>query len=123
MVLNKKTPAKAVKACAALPADVKAALQAAVLRFGSQTKVGEELSVSGAAVSLLLADKYSGNVDVMANRIRGQFMAETVRCPVMGDLSKRSCLDNQALPQAFTNPMRAALGRACKNCPNRKDMT
>ena len=43
-------------------------------------------------------------------------MAETVRCPVMGTLSKRSCLDNQALPQAFTNPMRAALGRACKTC-------
>ncbi|OYZ03473.1 MAG: hypothetical protein B7Y42_00400 [Polaromonas sp. 28-63-22] len=120
MPLNKQATAKAGKACAALPADVKAALQAAVLRFGSQTKVGEELSVSGAAVSLLLADKYSGNVEVMANRIRGQFMAETVRCPVMGDLSKRSCLDNQALPQAFTNPMRAALGRACKNCIHRK---
>lgn len=106
-----------------LPAEVKAALQAAVAKFGSQVKVAEELHISSAVVSTLLKDKYPGNVEAMEQRIRGQFMAETVRCPVMGDLSKRNCLDNQALPQAFTNPVRAALGRACKTCPNRKDLT
>lgn len=110
-------------ACKALPADTKAALQAAVNRFNSQSKVAEELGVSTAVISTLLKDKYTGNVEGMAQRIRGQYMAETVLCPVQGTLSKRSCLDNQALPQAFTNPIRAALGRACKNCPNRKDMT
>ena len=106
-----------------LAADVKSALQAAVTRLGSQVKVAEELHISSAVISTLLKDKYPGNVETMEQRIRGQFMAETVLCPVMGTLSKRSCLDNQALPQAFTNPMRAALGRACKTCPNRKDMT
>lgn len=106
-----------------LPADVKAALQAAVKRFNSQVKVAAELHVSSAVISTLLRDKYPGNVETMEQRIRGQFMAETLLCPVMGTLSKRSCLDNQALPQAFTNPMRAALGRACKTCLNRKDMT
>lgn len=106
-----------------LPADVKAALQAAVLRLGSQVKVAEELHVTSPVISTLLKDKYPGSVETMEQRIRGQFMAETVLCPVMGTLSKRSCQDNQALPQAFTNPMRAALGRACKTCPNRKDMT
>lgn len=105
-----------------LPPEVKAALQAAVEKFGSQVKVAEELHVSSAVVSTLLKDKYPGSVEAMEQRIRGQFMAETVRCPVMGTLSKRSCLDNQALPQAFTNPMRAALGRACKTCPNRKEI-
>lgn len=58
----------------------------------------------------------------MAQRIRGQFMGRTVLCPVYGTLNKRNCLDNQALPQAFTNPLRAALGRACKTCVNRKEL-
>lgn len=111
MALNKP------RVCTALPLDVKSALQTAVTRFNSQTKVADELGVSTAVVSTLLKDKYPGNVDSMEQRIRGQYMAETVRCPVMGDLSKRHCLDNQALPMAFTNPVRAALGRACKTCP------
>lgn len=111
MALNKP------RICSALPPDVKAALQTAVTRFNSQTKVAEELGVSTAVVSTLLKDKYLGNVEGMEQRIRGQYMAETVLCPVMGNLSKRNCLDNQALPMAFTNPVRAALGRACKTCP------
>lgn len=114
MASNNKTPA-------ALPPDVKAALQEAVARFGSQAKVAGELGVTGAVISALLKDKYLGSVAVMEQRIRGEFMLETVRCPVMGNLSTKSCLDNQALPLAFTNPVRSALGRACKNCPHRKD--
>lgn len=106
-----------------LPAEVKAVLVAEIKRFGSQVRVAEELRVTGPVVSMLLKDKYPGSVEVMEQRIRGQFMSETVRCPVMGDLSKRSCLDNQALPMAFTNPVRAALGRACKSCIHRKDMS
>lgn len=111
------------KVCGVLPADIKAALQGAVIRFGSQTRVADELGVSTAVISTLLKDKYPGNVDAMEQRIRGQYMAETVTCPVLGTLSKRSCLDNQALPVAFTNPIRSALGRACKTCTNRKDMS
>ncbi len=104
-----------------LPPDVKAALAKAVERAKSQSKVAEQLGVSTAVINTLLKDKYAGNVVTMEKRIRGQFMAETVICPVMGALSTRSCLDNQALPMAFTNPVRAALGRACKTCAHRKD--
>lgn len=111
------------KAGGVLPLDAKAALADAVKRFKSQSKVAEQLGVSTAVVSTLLNDKYTGDVASMEQRIRGQYMAETVRCPVYGDLSKRSCLDNQALPPAFTNPQRAALSRACKTCPNRKDLS
>lgn len=127
MALSKSVPnpkaAAKPKACAVLPADVKAALSAAVKRFGSQTKVAQEMGITSPVVSLLLQDKYTGSVDVMEQRIRGQFMGSTVLCPVMGTLSNKSCLDNQALPQAFTNPVRAALGRACKTCPNRKELS
>lgn len=111
------------KVCGVLPPAVKAALQAAVTRFNSQTKVAEALGVSSAVISTLLKDKYPGSVNAMEERIRGEFMAETLLCPVMGTLGKRSCLDNQALPMAFTNPVRAALGRACKSCIHRKDLS
>lgn len=120
MASNKPPTAKA---CSALPADVKDVLVAEVKRFGSQTKVARELRVTGAVISQLLSDKYPGSVARMEERIRGQFMGHTVICPVQGTLNKRDCLDNQALPMAFTNPVRAALGRACKSCTHRKDFS
>ena len=116
-------PATKAKVLGKLPPDAKDALVAAVKRFKSQTAVAAELNVSVAVVNTLLKDKYPGDVAAMEKRIRGQFMSVTVKCPVQGTLSARSCLDNQALPVAFTNPVRAALSRACKTCPNRKDMT
>jgi hypothetical protein len=105
----------------ALPAEVKAALANAVAIAKSQTLVARELGVSGAVVSYLLADKYPGNVEQMADRIRGKYLGATVRCPVYGTLPRNNCLDYQALPAAYTNPLRAALARACKTCPNRKE--
>lgn len=105
----------------ALPPDVKAALEAAVKRFKTQTAVADELGVSAAVVNNLLKDRYLGNVALMADRIRGQFMAETVVCPVQGVLSRRNCLDYQARPLVFTNATRVRLHQACKTCPNRKE--
>lgn len=105
----------------ALQPEVKAALEAAVKRFKTQSAVADELGVSAAVVNHLLKDRYSGNVALMAERIRGQFMAETVSCPVQGVLSRRNCLDNQTRPLVFTNPTRVRLHHACKSCPNRKE--
>lgn len=116
MALNKS------KVHGVLSPDVKEALQQAVVRFTSQVKVAQELGVSSAVVSTLLKDKYTGDVAAMEERIRGKFLGATVLCPVQGTLSKASCLDNQALPMAFTNPIRAALGRACKKCHHRKEL-
>ena len=104
-----------------LPPEVKAALEAAVKRFKTQSAVADELGVSAAVVNNLLKDRYLGNTALMADRIRGQFMAETVSCPVQGVLSRRNCLDNQTRPLVFTNPTRVRLHHACKSCPNRKE--
>jgi hypothetical protein len=104
-----------------LPTDVKQALEGAVSRLGSQVKVAADLGISAATVNNLLRDRYPGDVDGMASRIRGQYMAETVNCPVQGVLSRRHCLDNQARPVAFTNPVRASLQTACRTCANRKE--
>jgi hypothetical protein len=105
-----------------LPPDVKAMLAEQVKRLGSQSKVAESLEISGAAVSLLLKDKYTGSLAVMEQRIRGKFMGKTVQCPVMRTISTLACLENQALPFATTNPVRSALGGACPKCPHRKEL-
>lgn len=104
-----------------LPADVKKSLQDAVARLRSQSKVAEDLGVSPAVVNNLLKDRYPGDVAGMADRIRGQYMAETVSCPVLGTLGRRHCLDYQARPLVFTNSQRSALYRACKVCIHRKE--
>lgn len=105
----------------ALPPDVKRALEQAVKTAGSQVAVGRELNCSNAVVSQLLRDAYLGDVATYADRIRGKYMAETVTCPVQGTLPRDVCLDNQRRPFAATNPVRTALFKACKTCPNRKE--
>lgn len=104
-----------------LPADVKAALAEACKHLGTQAKAAQQLKVSAPVISQLLKDSYMGDVDTLASRIRGLWMAETVQCPVMGELGRNHCLDFQKRPLAFTNPQRAALHQACKTCPNRRE--
>jgi hypothetical protein len=107
----------------ALSQDARIMLANQVARLGSQTKVAAVLDISGAAVSLLLKDKYTGSIAVMEQRIRGKFMGDTVQCPVLRTISTLDCLSNQALPIAFTNPVRSALGHNCPKCPHRKELS
>jgi hypothetical protein len=123
--LSKPAPKRTVRTAlaAALSQDAKAMLAKQVQRLGSQTKVAAVLDISGAAVSLLLKDKYTGSIVVMEQRIRGKFMGDTVQCPVLRTISTLDCLSNQALPIAFTNPVRSALGHNCPKCPHRKELS
>lgn len=103
-----------------LPPDVLDVLRDAVKRAGSQNAAARALGISAGTVSLALKGRYIGDVDAIAARIRGVYMNETVRCPVMGDITTKHCLDFQARPLVFTNPTRVRLHRACKTCPHRK---
>lgn len=114
-------PSPSKRAPKALPPEVKAALLAATKPPSSQTKVAGELGYSPAVINQALRDSYGGDVTTLEQRIRGKYMAETVQCPVMGQLGRNHCLDYQKRPLAFTNPTRVALHQACKTCPNRKD--
>lgn len=113
-------PAKAARPLALAP-EVLAALQVAVRSLGTQRAVATDLGVSPAVINTLLKGSYRGDVPTMEARIRGRYMAETVLCPVMGQLGRDSCIGYQARPLAHTNPTRARLYAACKTCPNRKE--
>jgi hypothetical protein len=82
----------------------------------SQVQVGKRLGVSGSLVNQIVHNRYSAGLDRIEQRVRGELMAETVDCPVLGEISTRRCLDEQQRPFASTNPLRVQLYRACRSC-------
>jgi len=93
-----------------------AALREACTAPSSQADVARRLGVSRTMISLALLGRYEGNLGRLERLVRGTFMAETVECPVMGTISRRTCLDEQARPFAPTNPQRVQVWRACRTC-------
>lgn len=87
----------------------------------SQAKLAKRLGVSAAMINQVLRGRYTGNTANLEQRVRGELMRETVICPVLGETSKRDCLDAQSRPFAATNPQRVQLFTACKTCPNRRN--
>lgn len=91
---------------------------AAECRRTSQSAAADRIGVSEAVVSQVLKGKYPGRVDRVQARVEGALMAQTVTCPILGDLQRNECLDHQVRPFAATNSQRVALWRMCKTCPN-----
>lgn len=86
-----------------------------------QADTARRLGVSPALVNKVIQGKYPGSLARIEALVRGTFMAEMVDCPILGQVTRRRCLDEQGRPFASTNPQRVALFRACRNgCPNRK---
>ncbi len=81
----------------------------------SQVKVAQRLGVSGSLISQVLSGKYPADLEKFKERVRGEFLGKTVHCPAFGELNRRACLDNQALPFAATNRRRVACWRACRS--------
>jgi len=85
----------------------------------SQSAIARKLNVSGSMINQALKNSYAGRLDRLEQRVRGELMHETVGCPVLGEITKRRCLDEQNRPHASTNAVRVELRRACPRCPNR----
>lgn len=85
----------------------------------SQNRAAKRLGISAATISLVLNNRYPADTASLEARIRGELLSETVECPVLGEISRRVCCDEQAKPFAATNPIRVALYRACRGgCKN-----
>lgn len=79
---------------------------------------GKRVGYSPSAISVVLSGKYKGDVDRVAEMVRGALMAETVDCPVLGEIGRDRCLTEQKEPFRATSRHRAQLFHACKTCPN-----
>lgn len=88
----------------------------------SQGKAAARLGVkSPAIVNQALQNKYTGRMDRLEERVRGELMNKVLACPVLGEISARRCLDEQARPFTSSNALRLRVKRACAVCPNRRE--
>lgn len=87
----------------------------------SQAAVARRLGISPTVVSLVLKGTYKGDLVRIEGLIRGAYMAATVMCPAVGEISLEACLQNQAAPFKAINSARVRIYRACRSgCPNSK---
>lgn len=89
----------------------------------SQAQIARAIGVSAAVVNQALRNAYTGRLDRLEMRVRGELMRELVECPVLGPVTQRQCLDEQSRPFAATNSLRIQLYRACRVCPHRRSPT
>ena len=79
--------------------------------------VAARLGVSPAAVSRVIGHNY-GDTAAMERRVQDCIMT-VVACPVLGEIPRERCIDEQRRPFAATNAVRVRLFRACHNgCPH-----
>lgn len=101
----------------ALPADALQALRD-LCEKTTQADVARRLGVSQPAVSGALKGRYIGNVERLAERIRGELLNEHVPCPVLGQITTRICQDEREKPFHTANPVRVRLWKECRQCPH-----
>ena len=82
----------------------------------TQAEVAERIGCSAAALNQVLAKAYEGRLDRIEARVRGTLMAESVDCPVLGEISRSACMTHQGRREdAITaNPLLPKLYRACR---------
>lgn len=85
----------------------------------SQSAVAKDLGYSGSAISLVIGNNYNGDLVRIEQMVRGALMAETVRCPILGELERNVCEAWQRKPFATTSSHRIRMHQACRSgCPN-----
>lgn len=89
----------------------------------SQNKVGKKMGYSGAVISLVLNNSYTGDMDKVEKNVVDFFMVG-VTCPTLGDITADQCLAwrVQGREPNPTSPLKSRMYHACRKCPrNRKD--
>lgn len=80
---------------------------------------GKRIGYTGSAISGVINHKYGGNLAAVEERVRWALMSKTVDCPILGEIDRNRCLEEQQEPFRATSAFRAQLFHACRNgCPN-----
>lgn len=109
--------AKAIAAWGDAPDWVVVLAEACML--SSQSAVAKQLDYSAATVSQVLSNSYRGDLSRVREMVRGALMAETIVCPILGEIARNVCLEWQAKPAVVTSSLRAQMYRACRTqCPH-----
>ncbi|WP_261398087.1 hypothetical protein [Maritimibacter alkaliphilus] len=89
----------------------------------SQNQVARRLGYSSTVVSLVLRNKYVGDIVGVELAVRGTFENLCIACPVLGEIPLLDCRDWQQKARTYSNEnsMRVRMFRACNRCPQRKE--
>lgn len=86
-----------------------------------QAATGKRLDYSAATVSQVISNSYRGDLRRVEQMVLGALMAETVECPVKGEMARNVCLKWQDKPFAATSADRTRMFHACRaGCPHSK---
>lgn len=114
---NRTFVEKATAAWGELP-DWVGELAQATDQFG-QKKAAEMIGYSNGLISQVLNRKYGGDMQGVEQRVRGALMGLMVECPILGEIDRNRCLQEQQEPFRATSAFRAQIYHACRNgCPN-----
>ncbi|WP_210238405.1 transcriptional regulator [Brucella haematophila] len=82
----------------------------------SQSAIARKVGYSASAISQVLSNSYqNGDISRVEGAVRGALLAETVSCPIMGDIPHNTCLLWQRKPFAATNSNRVRMYQACRS--------
>lgn len=85
----------------------------------SGAAVATRLGYSAAVISNVIRGKYPGAIGEVEQKTRGAFMGATVMCPVLDEIGRDRCLEEQKKKFAVTSAIRTRLFRACRGgCEN-----
>lgn len=100
-----------------LPPEVAALAEYADARTGAAAAAA--IGYSPGLVSHVIGNRYPGDMPTVIEKIRGALMGLSVACPVLGEIGRDQCLEEQKRPFATTNAARARVYRACRSgCPH-----
>jgi hypothetical protein len=81
--------------------------------------VAKKIGYAGAVVTQIVRRKYPGDIARVEQKVRGALMGATVVCPILGEIGRDRCLDEQKMPNSATSSIRSKLYRACRSgCPH-----
>lgn len=90
----------------------------------SLTAAAKAIGYSDGLVSNVISNTYGAGTDRIEAKVRGALMHEKVLCPIIGEIGRDRCLDEQAMPKLATSSIRSKLYRACRNgCPHSRIKT
>jgi len=72
------------------------------------------IGYSGSVVTSVCNATYGGDIGAVEAKVRGALMGATLDCPVLGEIGRDACLDEQKKRHVATSAVRTALFHACR---------
>lgn len=96
-------------------------LMRAAERLG-QSEVARQIGCSRTTVNQICHGKYKGSPANILEKVIEAYGAETVVCPVLGEIPLSRCSAEKQKPFGASSPQRVRLARACPSCTARRGL-